>query len=253
MFTTIRQTMKRILSEKKNELLHYLESYLPIKKPHLAHQGIQRSGTNYLSVLLKKRGYFVVNRTDPKRNHPAHKHFRWQKNKDGILLDRQYVNKLIADNIGELNKLSGHRSATKHVIIFKEPKAWLCSINRWAVENNWESYYSTKKNVWLKNVFLEWDAYYAVWQHYQEDTPSQVLIINFEDLINNNRPVLRKVDNFMELENHGGEELFEMSSVPKSPMGLRINLKQDILDYQAFCEGGEFEWRSYLLDPISSD
>lgn len=55
--------------------------YLFTDHPKIVHQGIQRSRTNYLRVLLKKAGFFVLNEVDVRRDHPNHKHFRWQDKK----------------------------------------------------------------------------------------------------------------------------------------------------------------------------
>ena len=43
---------------------------------YIAHRGLQRNGTNFLLLILKKYGLFVINEIDPKRNKPHHKHCR---------------------------------------------------------------------------------------------------------------------------------------------------------------------------------
>lgn len=191
------------------------------RKPVLVHQGIQRSGTNYLSELLKRGGFFVANEVDPRRDDPRHKHFRWQDDKSTIVMDAAFANTLKATSVEEINALSGLNPAQKHVVIFKEPVAWLSSIYRWGVANKWteerEAFLSTEVAAgWLR----EWSAYYDKWFGLAESSGELAMIVSYEILEADPATTMSRVHRFA---GSGPESMLrgggEVSRVPHSPTG----------------------------------
>jgi len=237
--------IKKILAEKKIEVQFVIDKLTKSDEFDVIHQGIQRSGTNYLNILLKEKGYFVRNRHDPKRTNPAHKHFRWQKDKTTIFLDPSYKNTQYTQNIRDLNNICGFPESCKHIVLYKNPYSWLPSIERWARVNKWESYLTTPRNEWLTRAFLEWDAYYSAWEDIYKVSTSSVLLINFESLKNNQPNVLNGVDQFMGKLQINSEEI-TVNRVPKSPSGVTHNDEENIAFFKAFCVNGKFKWESYI-------
>ncbi|GAA4415511.1 hypothetical protein GCM10023169_01890 [Georgenia halophila] len=167
--------------------------------PRLAHQGIQRAGTNYLCALLVEAGYFVENAVDPRRDDPRHKHFRWQDDKSTIVMDRAFLNDERAQTIEQVNSAANFLPGIRHVVIFKHPDNWLPSIHRWARRNRWIEPRATfgdnrdALRVWLR----EWDAYYGKWFDLATTSPGKVLVTSYEDLSESPVDTLARVRRFM--------------------------------------------------------
>lgn len=164
-------------------------------------QGIQRSGTNYLTEVLMSFEYRVLNRIDPKRNNPCHKHCRWQNDKTTIVMDDRYQNNCYASSICQINAICGYPESQKHIVIFRSPDKWLSSIYQWGLQNFW---FNDKKEFFDRNLhktyLQEWDAYYAFWQSMTSQDPEQVLIVCYELLVNQPGIELERIDNFMGIE-----------------------------------------------------
>lgn len=168
--------------------------------PRVAHQGIQRSGTNYLCALLSASGYFVENSVDPRRDNPRHKHFRWQDDKTTITMDRAFSNSAYAGSIEELNAIAGFSPDTRHIVIFKDPHRWLPSILRWGRVNGWIDRDATIRSnesviaSWLR----EWDQYYAKWFALHDAQPEAVAIVSYEHLSADPHTGLAAIRDFMQ-------------------------------------------------------
>jgi hypothetical protein len=169
------------------------------RRPTVAHQGIQRSGTNYLSGLLDQAGFFVLNRVDPPRSDPRHKHFRWQQDKSTIVMHPAYRNDIQAASVLEANAICGWSRDEKHVVIFKEPTSWLSSIYRWGLTHGWiENEADFLGDPLLAHGWLrEWDAYYGHWYALHRDAPSQVFVICYEDLIQDPEDRIGEIASFL--------------------------------------------------------
>lgn len=169
-------------------------------KPVVAHQGIQRSGTNFLCHLLNASGYFVLNEVDPRRDDPRHKHCRWQTDKASIQMDPRFRHDLQADTLREVNALCGYAPSTVHVVVFKDPASWLASIERWALTSRWisrplESNCESDRALasrWLR----EWDAYYNAWLNFAGSDPQQVAFFSYRNLLGSPNSSLQKLSEF---------------------------------------------------------
>lgn len=211
----------------------------------VAIQGIQRSGTNYLTSLLGMSGYKVLNHVDPRRDHPCHKHFRWQPEKNTIAMDLRYKNTLCVSSIHQINEICDYDPDTKHLVIYREPDKWLKSIFNWGLANGWFRDYSDFMKSNLCDKYLaEWDAYYTFWQKQSSVHSDLVLIINYEELINDAVQVMERVDNFaghsspLDLTNIRIDKVRHSKSISKSrdrPDDLDFNYVVD-RDFQ-------FNWK----------
>ena len=177
-------------------------------------QGIQRSGTNYVTAVLSQSDYRIINKIDPARNCPSHKHFRWQEDKTTIVMDARYKNTLIAKSIKEINKICDYPDNYRHVVIFRAPDKWLNSIYRWGLGCGW---YKNEKEFFAKNLhnlFLnEWDAYYSFWQNISQISPDAVLFIEHGEFASDPVSGLKKIDQFMDV--HRTEYSNEIRTIKK--------------------------------------
>ena len=163
----------------------------------VAIQGIQRSGTNFLTTLLDNADYRVLNRIDPKRNDPRHKHCRWQEDKSTIVMDERFRNSVTASSIDEVNEICRYPADMQHIVLFRAPEKWLNSIFRWGLKNEWFSSEDAFFERGLHEAFLrEWDEYYAFWQDMQRDDSKRVLILSHEDLVRSPTEGLKRIEAF---------------------------------------------------------
>lgn len=173
----------------------------PVGDYPLVIQGIQRSGTNYITVVLSQANYKIVNKIDPARNNPKHKHFRWQEDKSTILMDRRYKNKITANTLSTVNQICGYSDNYKHVVIYRTPEKWLNSIYRWGLGCGWFNNEAEFFDKGFHVAFLkEWDAYYAFWQSIKLSAPERVLFIEHGQFAKNPIAGLERVDRFMQVK-----------------------------------------------------
>ena len=152
-------------------------------QPPLAYHGLQRSGTNYLLSCLKRLEVNVLNRFDPERNDPRHKHFRWQPEKSSIptVIRNQYGNCETANSLRELNQLARWPSITRHLVIRKDHDEWLQSVLNWGLRCAW----FTTKDVALSSLSSfsdDYSAYFEFWQQQQTAEPDKVAIVSLNDI-----------------------------------------------------------------------
>ena len=166
------------------------------------HAGIQRSGTNFLrSVLEQTIRVRVANAIDPVRNHPFHKHFRLQDQKTSIVMDPQYQNDLRFTDLDSYLSAADRRAARDAwpcIVIYKDPVNWLESIMRWGLKCGWIPNEDAllKTNLW-SDWLAEYVAYYAKWMEFSEQSPEQVKLIQYEDLILSPKETLPDLAQFL--------------------------------------------------------
>ena|GEM_PF-7106159 len=186
--------------------------------PIVAHAGIQRSGTNYLNHILRDSDLFVANAVDPERDHPSHKHFRWQDNKNSIVMDRAFMNDCAAGSIFEVNRIAGFPLETKHVVVFKKPENWLQSIYRWGLTHDWVSGEEDfLRDPQLAAAWLgEWDEYHKKWGDLESVSPEMVLIVCYEDLLQDSVKGVSSILEFLVGESSHRQSTGDVDKVPHS-------------------------------------
>lgn len=183
----------------------------------LAHHGIQRAGTNYLLKCLRLLHLDIINEFDPARNDPRHKHFRWYDNKDKIpqCLVKQYGNSLVASSIDQLNSICGYPSDTKHIVIKKGHNDAVVSLANWGLRCEW---FSSKEEA-IDSLYIisnDYHAYYDFWGRMQNDAPTKVVIVKFEELLDN-AVVLKDALSVIGINVTGFPDNFVFDEVPMSP------------------------------------
>lgn len=214
----------------------------------VAIQGIQRSGTNFLTVLLEGEDYRVLNRIDPKRDNPRHKHFRWQHDKTTIVMDRRYANTTSANSVNDVNEICAYPSETKHIVVFRSPEKWLNSIYRWGIDNSWfESEDAFFSGGLHENYLREWDAFYGFWQNRAHEHPKQVLMVSYDALVKDTAAGLKRVDAFMDVIRPSG--LSSAGPITKVRHSRPITEKRQALHRPELDEllsrKTEFDWKFF--------
>lgn len=212
-------------------------------------QGIQRSGTNYLLTLLERADYYVLNKTDPHRKKPRHKHCRWQDDKSTIKMEEQYLNSYHASSIGEVNSISKWPPKTKHVVLFRSPEKWLNSIYRWGLQNNWFPDEDTFFQNELHKTYLEeWDAFYSFWQDRAKSEPNSVLLVPYERLVKAPLQGLTAIDQFLGVERDQNNTIAEVS-IEKVRHSTPITEKRHALNHDelrlALQQPRTFKWQDW--------
>lgn len=214
-------------------------------------QGIQRSGTNFLSEVLLRGDYRVLNQADPPRNHPRHKHCRWFPDKSLIQMDPKYRNDLTAQTIHDVNALSRWPRDSRHLVLFRDPEDWLNAIFRWGLVSEWfaseAEFIETGKHL---AFMAEWHAFYAQWQAFAAADPDQVLILRFQDLKRSPSGILAQVDRFAGLSRppplDPDEEIQKVRhskplDAPRQNLVAAESLAAATMD-------GAFDWQRYCQD-----
>ncbi len=155
----------------------------------LIHYGLQRSGTNYLAALLRKRYrvHFLNNYKD--LSSPVHKHFRLYDKKE-IIPVPQYKNELrlagFAEFEGVLNTILDY-----YVVISKDPYSWYLSYQEWAKKCGWPS---------VKHHYIsEYNAFYGKWIEFSRQT-NKIGFVRYIDLIENEKKELSRLEAVMGLK-----------------------------------------------------
>tara|TARA_R110002124_G_scaffold68901_1_gene186052 strand:+ start:168 stop:908 length:741 start_codon:yes stop_codon:yes gene_type:complete len=219
----------------------------------VVHQGIQRSGTNFLSAVLSKADYRIINRIDPARDAPRHKHFRWQDDKSSIVMDSRYGNDRHVGSVAEINRICGYPEDQKHIVLFREPRDWLDGIFRWGLANGWfpsqEAFFEGD----LHRAYLrEWDAYYAKWADLAARDPAGVLLVSYGDLRRDARAGVLAIDRFMGVERAtplGTDFTIDKVRHSKPMTEKRKGLEHPGID-AALNAPFAFDWQAHVLSGV---
>lgn len=149
----------------------------------LAHHGLQRSGTNHLNVCLARLGARPLNAFDPARDHPSHKHFRWQADKSTIApaYRHQYGNDARADDVETLDRRAGFPPGCRHLVIVKPLEPWLASMCNWGLGCGW---FDSKDQALaaLPDLAADHAAFHAFWERLAASRPERVAILDSAEL-----------------------------------------------------------------------
>ena len=147
--------------------------------------GLQRSGTNFLTVLMRTNfGIILKNNDYNDRKNVTHKHFRIYDDKKFILVN-QYQNDIIIDDYEKLEKIIEEKNL-KIFVIRKDIHAWLVSIERWAKKCNWEE----KNKMKYIDDYLE---FYKKWESFRSDN---ILFIDYISLLKKDKETISAIEKF---------------------------------------------------------
>ena len=160
----------------------------------LLHYGLQRSGTNILESLLKKkyRVQFLNKNKDglnPERDSPLHKHFRLYDEKD-IIPEPQFRNEYKIASFNDFEKLL-IVVPDYYLIISKDPYSWFLSYTDWARKCDWPPV--------PYHYIMEYNLFYAKWLEFSKQT-TKILFVRYIDLLRDPDGELNRLELSMHLK-----------------------------------------------------
>jgi hypothetical protein len=160
----------------------------------LLHYGLQRSGTNILESLLKKkyRVQFLNKNKDglnPERDSPLHKHFRLYDEKD-IIPEPQFRNEYKIASFNDFEKLL-KVLPDYYLVISKDPYSWFISYTNWAKKCNWPPV--------PYHYIMEYNLFYAKWLEFSRQT-NRILFVRYIDLLRDPDAELHRLELTMQLK-----------------------------------------------------
>ena len=150
--------------------------------PTVAHHGIQRSGTNFLSLCLLELGVDLCNLGPLSRSDRRHKHTRWYAAPRVPSVVSDYgAPKPVPKTVGELNSRAGFPRGTRHLVVRKAKPAALASLLNWGLRIGWfENPKVAEASVC--QLSTDFDEYYSFWEELEALFPNTVQIIDYEDV-----------------------------------------------------------------------
>lgn len=149
----------------------------------LLHYGLQRSGTNFLETLLKRRYRARLINEIEDRASPAHKHFRLYDEKE-LVPEPRYRNDVAVPNLAALERalpiVPDH-----YVVISKDPHSWLLSYRDWARRVDWAPV--------PHHYIQEYNLFYGRWLELAEET-DRIHLIRYIDLLRDTDGELGKLE-----------------------------------------------------------
>ncbi|MDX1415750.1 MAG: hypothetical protein R3293_16250 [Candidatus Promineifilaceae bacterium] len=152
--------------------------------------GLQRSGTNYLETLLKRRFQVHILNESQERSHPAHKHFRLY-DKKAIIPEPRYYNELHSENFAVFEQ-NLPQAADAYLIISKNPYSWLISYYRWAQKCAWPAA--------GHHYIEEYNLFYGRWLRFSRQT-KKIQFVRYIDLLRYQDALLLHWQNTLGMQN----------------------------------------------------
>ena len=200
----------------------------------IAHHGLQRNGTNFLLVSLKKLNIDIINEFDPARNNPKHKHFRWYSEKSKIpgFIRAQYDNTLTAQSVADINRICGYPDDTRHIVIRKKQDDAVVSLANWGLRFDW---FDSKDEALASSshILQDYQEYYAFWEMIASKDPDKAVIINLEDLLGDSTTLLSALRS-LGCPDIPASVSLDFDEIPQSPKSRRNPITKS--DYASFVQ-----------------
>ena len=144
--------------------------------------GMQRTGTNYLETLIKKNfSTLEFCNIQYTRCLPGHKHFRLYDEKS-LVPEPQYINDFRYSSFKEFKQHAEDNVGEKierFVVVMKNPFSWYLSYLKHAKKNK----YNVLKRAFNSHFMVDYNAFYAKWFKFQKEAPKEVIILRYEDTL----------------------------------------------------------------------
>jgi hypothetical protein len=170
-----------------------------IKERNAILYGVQRSGTNYAQqVMLKNFRDIHFPKQQSSRCLPTHKHFRLYDEKS-MIPDIRYSNaftyRSFTDFKKHLEKVAGKEFNT-FIICIKDPCSWYLSYKKHARKNKYP-YFKRSLN---SHYLIDYNLFYRKWYDFSMEAPDEVLLLKYEDLIEDLDGSLQRIGKKFKLE-----------------------------------------------------
>jgi len=210
--------------------------------------GMQRSGSNYTEqVLLQNFQNIRFYNNNFARCLPVHKHFRLFDEK-AVIPDVRFYNSFIYKNFKDFKEhveLILGRSVRLFIVTMKDPYSWYVSYKKHAKKNK----FTYIKNSLNSQYIIDYNLFYRKWLDFSLEAPEEVLMVKYEDLIEDLEASLLRMGETLKLDRYS-EPIVNPSKVTmnKRFTANRANYYKDKL-YLDLISERELSVIQYLLDP----
>lgn len=156
---------------------------------NILYSGLQRSGTNFLDVLIKKNYHVTSLNKDGNKSSPLHKHFRLYDNKE-IIPESSYQNGFQILDFKSYEQIFDI-IPDYYLVISKDPYSWLLSYRNWVELCRWPE---------VKHHYIEeYNLFYKKWLELSIQT-NKIIFIKYIDLLRSPGDELYRLQMKMGLE-----------------------------------------------------
>ncbi len=161
--------------------------------------GMQRTGSNYTEqVLLQNFQNMRFYNNDFARCLPVHKHFRLYDEK-AIIPDVRFYNsfsyKGFKDFKEHVQQILG-REIKYFIVTIKDPYSWYVSYKKHAKKNK----FTYIKNSLNSHYIIDYNLFYRKWFDFSMEAPEEVLMVKYEDLIEDLEASLQRMGDKLKLD-----------------------------------------------------
>jgi hypothetical protein len=175
--------------------------------------GLQRTGSNYTQHVIQKNFRNIRFFTHPSRCLPTHKHFRLYDEKSAIP-DARFYNAFTYSKFEDfkqhVGKISGGEISI-YIVCLKDPYSWYLSYKKHARKNK-ITYFKKSLN---SHYIIDYNLFYRKWLDFSNDAPDEVLLLKYEDLIEDLEGSLKGIGEKFNLE-RSSDKLVNPDKVPMS-------------------------------------
>ena len=161
--------------------------------------GMQRTGSNYVQqVLLQNFQDIRFYNNSFARCLPSHKHFRLYDEK-AIIPDSRFYNSFTYSRFKDFKEHVGkvtEREISIFIVCIKDPYSWYLSYKKHARKNRF-TYFKKSLN---SHYLIDYNLFYRKWLDFSMEAPDEVLIIKYEDLIEDLDGSLQRIGKKFNLE-----------------------------------------------------
>ena len=151
--------------------------------------GLQRSGTNFIEKLLRRKYNVRFLNENKQRQSPLHKHFRLYDEKQ-IIPEPKYKNSIYISSFSEFEDCLP-RKPEFYLIISKNPYSWLDSYKRWATKCKWPPA--------THHYIAEYNLFYKRWLDLAEET-DKIYFLKYIDFLRMPGKVLAQIEESLKLK-----------------------------------------------------
>jgi len=165
--------------------------------------GMQRASTNYTEQLIVKNFKDVkILNSSLARCLPAHRHFRLYDQKF-IIPDQQYYNSFTYDDFpsfkAHVNEIS-EQEVRFFIVTIKDPFSWYLSYYRHAKKNG----FPMNRKTFNSHFVIDYNLFYRKWLAFKKQAPAEVLIVKYEDALNDLSLFLKNIAVFFGMDSTPG-------------------------------------------------
>lgn len=164
--------------------------------------GMQRSGSNYtMQILLRNFRDIRFYNQSSVRCLPTHKHFRLYDEKV-IIPDARFYNSFTYSSFEDFKQHTRQLAEKEigiYIVCIKDPISWYLSYLKHAKKNKF-TYFKKSLN---SHFIIDYNLYYRKWLDFSMEAPREVVLLKYEDLIEDLEGSLQMIGERFKFERSG--------------------------------------------------